>query len=285
MNNNLKFSVYGSSGFIGSHFIKTFREYSISIPKQENIPKSNNILYFISTVDNYNVHDDPYLDINTNLIKLIEVLEECKKLKNLGHDIIFNFISSWFVYGKTNDLPANENSVCNPTGFYSITKHAAERLLMSYCDTFNIKYRILRLTNIIGTGDSKISKKKNALQYMINALHKNETIKLYNDGSSIRDYMDVADCVRAIKICLDNAPVNEIINISNSEPKTIREIIYYSKDKLNSKSIIESIPSPQFHKVVQIDNMWLNNAKLLSYGYSQQISVMDSVDCIIKDLV
>jgi UDP-glucose 4-epimerase len=156
---------------------------------------------------------------------------------------------------------------------------------MSYCDTFNIKYRILRLTNIIGTGDSKISKKKNALQYMINALHKNETIKLYNDGSSIRDYMDVADCVRAIKICLDNAPVNEIINISNSEPKTIREIIYYSKDKLNSKSIIESIPSPQFHKVVQIDNMWLNNAKLLSYGYSQQISVMDSVDCIIKDLV
>ena len=280
----MKISVYGSTGFIGKHFIKMFSEDCISIPKQDNKPKSNNILYFISTVDNYNVYTDPYLDVNTNLIKLIEILEECKKLKDLGEDVTFNFISSWFVYGKTNDLPANENSVCNPTGFYSITKYAAERLLVSYCNTFNLKYRILRLTNIIGNGDTKISKKKNALQFMLNALHKNEPIKLYNGGSSIRDYMDVYDCARAIKVCLDNAPINEIINISNCEPKTIGDIVYYAKDKLNSKSIIESIPTPEFHKIVQIDNMWLDNTKLLSYGYTQQITVDDSVDSIIKDL-
>ena len=44
------------------------------------------------------------------------------------------------------------------------------------------------------------------------------------------------------------------------------------------------MPTPEFHKIVQIDNMWLDNTKLLSYGYTQQITVDDSVDSIIKDL-
>jgi nucleoside-diphosphate-sugar epimerase len=154
------------------------------------------------------------LDIETNLTKLIEVLEECKKLNN--KEIVFNFISSWFVYGKTTIIPATEDAVCNPTGFYSITKYAAERMLASYCDTFGIKYRILRLTNIIGPGDKKVSAKKNAIQYMIGCLKNNEPITIYDGGSNIRDFMDVEDCCRAIKVCLDVAPLNQIINISNT---------------------------------------------------------------------
>jgi nucleoside-diphosphate-sugar epimerase len=283
--NNTKNSIFGSSGFIGKEFVKQFPGDCIIIPRNENKPQSSNILYFISTVDNYNVYDNPHLDIETNLTKLIDVLEECKKIKEQNKEqIVFNFISSWFVYGKTNELPAKETSICNPTGFYSITKHAAEKLLVSYCQTFGLNYRILRLTNIIGTGDLKVSKKKNALQFMIQNLHKNETVKIYDDGQSIRDYMDVRDCVRAIKVCLNFAPLNEIINISNCEPTTIKDLIFYSKDKLNSKSKIESIVTPDFHKIVQIQNMWLDNSKLLSYGYKQQITILESVDSIIKDL-
>jgi nucleoside-diphosphate-sugar epimerase len=229
-------------------------------------------------VDNYNVYTDPYLDINTNLIKLINVLEYCK-----DKDVVFNFVSSWFVYGKTNVLPATEESFCNPTGFYSITKRTAEQLLISYCQTFNIKYRILRLTNIIGNGDIKISKKKNALQYMINCLKNNEKISLYDGGNNIRDYMDVSDACRAMKCVLDNCPLNEIINISNSEPKKIGELIYYAKDKLNSKSIIESIEPTNFHNIVQIKDMWLDNKKLLSLGYTPSINVFESIDTILEN--
>jgi nucleoside-diphosphate-sugar epimerase len=277
----MKISVYGSSGFIGNTFCQLFLNDCIKIDKQQNKPESENILYFISTVDNYNIHTNPHLDIDTNLTKLINVLEECKKT---GKEIVFNFISSWFVYGKTTSIPATEDSICNPTGFYSITKHAAEKMLASYCDTFGIKYRILRLTNIIGPGDKKVSKKKNAIQYMIGCLKNNEQISVYDGGSNIRDFMDVEDCCRAIKVCLDAAPLNEIINISNSEPKTIGEIIDYAKQKLNSKSIIESISAPEFHKVVQIKNIWLDNKKLLSYGYIPKTNVFESIDKIIERL-
>ena len=276
-------SVFGCSGFIGSKFISLFKDKCILIDKEDNIPKSNNILYFISTTDNYNVHTDPFVDINTNLIKLISVLEECKKLNN--NEIIFNFVSSWFVYGKTNDLPANETSICNPTGFYSITKHTAENLIISYCKTFNMKYRIFRLTNIIGSGDKKISKKKNAIQYLIKCLKNNESIELYDNGSAIRDFMDVEDCCIAINVCMDKSPTNEIINISNNNPLKIREIIDYAKNKLNSNSLIYSISPPDFHEIVQIKNMWLDNKKLLSYGYVPKTDVFTAIDKILKELI
>jgi nucleoside-diphosphate-sugar epimerase len=238
-------------------------------------------LYFISTVDNYNVHTDPRLDINTNLLKLIDVLVECKNSKE---PITFNFISSWFVYGKTNDLPAKETSLCNPTGFYSITKHAAEKLIASYCDTFGMNYRIMRLTNIIGPNDRKVSKKKNALQYMINLLKNNEEVKLYNNGTAIRDYMFVDDCCEAIMTCIKTAKTNTIINISNSEPVSIKDVIYYAKDKLNSSSIISSIDTPEFHKVVQIENMYLDNSLLKKLGYTPKTTVYQAIDKILESL-
>lgn len=272
-------SIYGSSGFIGSEFLKNNND-CIIIPKDEHKPKSNNILYFISTIDNYNVYTDPYIDINTNLIKLIDVLKFCKEY-NDKDTLVFNFISSWFVYGKTNEFPISENAYCNPTGFYSITKRTAEQLLISYCETFNIKYRILRLTNIIGKSDTKVSRKKNAIQYMINLLKLNEDVYLYESGNHIRDYMHVEDACRAIRCVIDNCPYNEIINISNSEPKTIKELIYYAKDRLSSTSKINNIESTNFHNIVQTKNVWLKNDKLLSYGYIPKINAMEAIDKIL----
>ena len=114
------YNVFGATGYVGSTFCNMYSSEVIRQDREDRIPKSNNILYLISTTDNYNVHSNITLDVDTNLRVLCEVLEHCKK-----EDIVFNFISSWFVYG-TVDLPATEESSCNPTGFYSITKKAAE---------------------------------------------------------------------------------------------------------------------------------------------------------------
>jgi nucleoside-diphosphate-sugar epimerase len=249
------------------------------IPKEQNEPESDNILYFVSTVHNYNIFTEPHKDINTNLNKLIDVLEACRAKNN---DMVFNFVSSWFVYGMNCTMDTNESVPCDPTGFYSITKRAAEQMLICYCNTFGLKYRILRLTNIIGEGDMKASPKKNAVQHMIGLLKKNETVNLYNNGSNIRDFMYVEDTCRALKCCIDNSPTNEIINISNRDPHSIGSIIRYSKEKLGSSSELISIEAPHFHKVVQVQDVCLNNDKLLSYGYKPSINTFEAVDRILE---
>lgn len=271
-------SVYGGTGFIGSKFIERYPD-SISIPKNRNNTDTNNILYLISTTDNYNIFDKTHLDIDTNLTKLVDVLDSICHNEN----ITFNFVSSWFVYGKNQTLPIKEDALCDPRGMYSITKRAAEQIVRTYAETFRFNYRILRLTNIIGEGDWKnVNKKKNALQFMIKTLLDGGEVSLYDNGDCIRDFMYVDDAVDALKLCLDKAPRNEVINISNDDPRKIGDIMEFIKDKYKTGSIT-SIPTPDFHKIVQIKDACLDNSKLYSYGYKQKVSFEDAIDRIVKD--
>lgn len=267
-------SVFGSSGFIGSRFCDLYRDDIIKIERNNYIPKSNNILYLISTVDNYNIHENLHIDIDTNLKILMNVLENIPK----NSDTIFNFVSSWFVYGQNNEIPFREDySKCNPTGFYSITKYCAEQLLISFCQTFNIKYRIFRLANVLGEGDSKASKKKNALQYLIKQVTQNKDIELYYGGKVLRDYIYVDDVCSAIKYCIKNSPTNQIINIGSGQPYMFGDLIQKSIDYSKSKSKILNIEPTQFHNIVQVRHSYLDVSKLKSYGYIAETSIEEII--------
>lgn len=266
--------VYGSSGFIGSNFCNLYPDLIVKQNREERNPRTKNILYFISTTDNYNIHSNITLDVETNLKILCEVLDYCRDT-----EITFNFISSWFVYGKTK-LPAKEEYPCNPTGFYSITKKAAEDLLISFCKTYDAKYRIIRLCNVLGKGDTNASSKKNALSYMIDLLKKNENVFLYDDGTQIRDIMHVKDVCKAIKLICEKGNINEVYNVGSGRPTQIGDIIGMAKQYLNSTSSIKSKEAPEFHKIVLTKDFWLDPTKLQQLGFKQTISTEE----IIKEL-
>jgi len=270
-------SVFGGTGFIGSRFSEMYESDVSVIDRQTYIPKSKNVLYFISTTSNYNVFEDIHLDINTNLSTLMNVLENCKE-----KGLVFNFISSWFVYGKTEDLPATENSVCNPKGFYSITKLCAEQLIISYCETFGIKYRILRLANVYGEDDKSVSKKKNALQFLINELVNNRDISLYDGGKNIRDFIYIDDVCRAIHTCITRGNLNDTINIGSGQPYQFLDLMTYCKNKLKSRSTIISVLPTDFHDIVQVKNMYLDTAKLKLLGFKQRTTINEGLDLIMN---
>ena len=274
MSNSLNYSIFGSSGFIGSNFKKNYPN-SISIPRDERKPLSNDIIYLISTVDNYNVYDDLCLDVETNLKVLCEVLTHCKE-----KDITFNFISSWFVYGQIDSLPAKEDCICKPKGFYSITKKCAEDLLISFCNTYDINYRIIRLCNVLGKGDKGVSKKKNAITWMINKLKVNEPIKIYNKGLPLRDIMHVHDICEAIDLICRSSQTNQIYNVGSGKPIRIGNLITMAKEELLSKSKISYVDSPIFHKQVQTVDFWMDINKLSSLGFKKKYSIKR----IIKEL-
>lgn len=274
MKNNL--SVFGSTGFIGNSFISLYDSACIS--RESNKPIENtDVLYLISTTHNYHVFNEPLLDIETNLVKLINVLQN---FKETCFNRTFNFISSWFVYGDT-DFPATELSVCKPKGFYSITKYTAEQMIKSYCQTFGLNYRIMRLCNVYGESATGVSKKRNALQFMIRQIIGNQEVKLYDNGQNVRDFMHVNDVCKAIKLCIDKGDVNSTINIGSGIPQTFRPLMEYVKNKVSSSSILSSVDPPDFHKAVQVRDMYLDISKLKQLGFKQQVSIYDGIDKII----
>jgi nucleoside-diphosphate-sugar epimerase len=267
----MNLSVFGGNGFVGGNYSRMFPDKVIKIDRDSRVPRSKDILYFISTVDNYNVFADLTVDVDTNLKILCEVLENCK-----DSNITFNFISSWFVYGDA-ILPAKEHANCNPKGFYSITKRAAEQLLISFCETYKVNYRILRLCNVYGVGDQKVSRKKNAIQYMIDLLRDDEDVFLYEYGMHVRDVMHKDDVCRAIDLIVEKGNLNEIYNIGSGQPTRIYDIISRAKTYLNSNSAIKSIEPPEFHKIVQSTNFWMDVSKLKNLGFEQQISLDEGI--------
>lgn len=281
-------TIFGGKGFVGGQYVESYYDQALGNirninEREDHTVYSSDILYFISTVDNYNVFDKPFLDIETNLSTLIAVLENWRRYQEItGETGIFNFISSWFVYGNQDDphgVP--ESAACNPKGFYSITKRCAEQLLISYCETYGLKYRILRLGNVLGLNDHKVSMRKNALQHLVNEISQNGNIKIYDHGEFHRDYIHVEDCVRAIELTMLNGAENEIYNIGNGKSWTFIEIIMYAIKELKSSSEIEYIAPKDFHKKIQVSSFYMNTDKLRTLGYTPVYSGVDLYSSIL----
>lgn len=265
-------------GFVGKWFCRNSKFKTFQIGRDEFGIKSPDVLYLISTVDNYNVFDDPYKDIDTNLTHLIKVLEYNRKHRDLK---VINFVSSWFVYGKGVELPAKENACCNPSGWYSSTKLCAENLLISYCKTFGMNYRIFRLANVLGTGDHKISLKKNAFQFFIRELILNRPITIYKP-SNYRDFIDVRDVVRAMDLILEKGDLDEIYNIGSGEWVYVSDVLYSFAEKFNKEHLISTKDVPEFHKIVQAQDMKMDISKLRGLGYSPRYTLNDTLDWLME---
>ena len=269
-------SVFGGTGYVGSAFCNKFKNIYIQ-PRSDLVPKTNNILWFISTTDNYNVWGDTKIDVYTNIVLLLDMLKNANR--KFGNDFIVNFISSWFVYGKTK-LPAKEDVICNPTGFYSITKQTAEKLLISYCQSFKVNYRILRLANVLGVIDKRASPKKNATQFVIGEITQGHPIKIYKEPSW-RDFININDCVRAINLIITKGLADEIYNVGNGHAINVKEIFDYVKIK-SGNTFVEEIPVPEFHAQVQVKEFWMDISKLLMLGYYPEGTIWETVDEIMN---
>lgn len=273
-------SLFGN-GFIGSNYVKMFGDTVVE-PRNAVSPSSPDVLYTISTTHNYwPLKGDLHKDVDTNLTHLMNVLPNVTGT--------FCFLSSWFVCasaGSSPDHPAKESDLCQPTGFYSITKLAAEQLIQSYCAMARnglVKgpsdYKILRLCNVIGK-DPNAGKQKNALEYMLSKIVVGENIQIY-EGDNYRNFLHVEDVCRAIRLCLDKGPKDSVIHIGAKQSFRIEDIARYAIAKVRSAAQIERVPIPAFHKIVQAPNFWMNTDQLYGLGFRPSYNIWEAIDKIL----
>jgi nucleoside-diphosphate-sugar epimerase len=265
-------TIFGGTGFIGRHYVGAYYHHAIgniaSINAREDREvHSEDILYLISTIHNYNVYDQPHLDVDTNISPLIDTLCSWRKYQEqTGNRGVFNYISSWSVYGNQSELPVSETAVCKPKGFYTITKYCAELLVTTYCETFGFNYRIIRLPNVLGPGD-KVSLRKNVLQYNLNLLKEGKDVELYGDGKFHRDVMHVEDCVRAIETVMCEGNLNEIYNVGNGKTWLYRDILEFARKELGSVGNITYKEPTAFQAKVPVSSFYMKVDKLRSLGF------------------
>jgi nucleoside-diphosphate-sugar epimerase len=255
-------TIFGGKGFIGGHYVDAYYHHAIGNIASVNArsdykPHSADVLYFISTTDNQNVYKNPLLDINTNLVTLVKVLENWR-LREDAADGVFNFISSWFVNSEVK-------------GFYTSTKRCAEELLEAYCKAFGLRYRIVRLPNVVGPRDRTVSEKKNALQYVISQIANDKEVVL---RPVLREYMHVEDCVRAIDTVLCKGGTNTVYNLGTGELINFEDAASYCAKALKSKSTIVRMAGGDNAKPTDIK-------ELLSLGYVPKYTTKTMLDDLV----
>ncbi len=269
-------------GFIGSRYCELYPDATPE-PRVRLYPTHEDILWMRSTTTNYSPQSgDLHLDIDTNLTHCMEVLRAWEQTHKGG---VFNVVSSWFVFGSAAgtdaEHPARETDPCDPNGFYAITALAREKLVRSYCETIGRQYRILRLCNVIGN-DPRAGKQKNALVMMLGKIKRGEDVQVYS-GDAYRSVMHVDDVCAAIHLCLERAPINEIVNIGQPSAR-IWDLVHHAIAVTGSKSRVTLVAPPRFHQIVQTDSFHMATDKLRSLGFTPSMDPYQAVERVLANL-
>lgn len=239
------------------------------------------IYHCASTVDNYNVLTNPYIDVETNINGTIRILEICKNLAKKPKII---FLSTFFVYGNEYDkthTAVNEESKTDPLAIYPATKLCTESIIKLYSRLYDIPYLIYRLTNVFGENEEYNNKKKGALNYLIMQAILGKNIPLYNGGDFYRDYIFVDDVIDVLMF-VEQLKTNETYLIGYGEPILFKDIINFIHEITNYKSPIINVEPPIFHKAVGINNFVADISKIKSLGWKPKIDYKEGIQRIVN---
>jgi UDP-glucose 4-epimerase len=125
----------------------------------------------------------------------------------------FTYISSGgAIYGDVDELPASEDTPCNPISPYGIAKLAAERSVLLAAHHDGLGVRILRVANAYGA----LQRPRTGQGLVAALLHGASTgtpVDLYGDGSTLRDYVEVRDVAAASVALAEHPGGDAVLNV------------------------------------------------------------------------
>jgi len=228
--------ILGGSGFVGNFLIDTLQGEGFSLKmmahEKEVDTKIKQFKGDILVKESFE-NEIESGDIVVNLIgqmkegidDLIElsiqgglnILKTCKKKK--VKQIIF--ASTINVYGENNQYPSKESDPLKPKTDYSLIKYVTEKLYEIYAKNHGVDVNVLRFSNLYGS-----TKEYGIVSRLIKSITTNQTIKIYNNGAQLRDFLFIKDATGAILNVIKNPQTGfEVLNISSGNRYSIKEII------------------------------------------------------------
>lgn len=169
---------------------------------------------------------------HANVYGTLSLLESCRKFGVRR----FIFASSSSVYGATTNVPFREDDeALYPLSPYAASKLSAEKMCYVYAHLYPIQTLCLRLFTVYGPRQ----RPDLAIRKFIGQIDAGTPITMFGDGSSGRDYTYVGDIVDGFVKTLDYDGRFEVINLGNSHPVSLTEMIATLEATLGKKAIIQ----------------------------------------------
>ena len=263
----MKIALLGGAGFIGTnlaiHLSKTDKvtvvdreEKYFSTLKSLNLPISymsapfdmsadfdnqvagQDVVYHLaSTVIPGNSNQDIGAEIEANVIVTCKLLDACVRQK--VRKVVF-ISSGGAIYGKKGICPIKEDTVTYPITSYGVQKLTIEKLLYLYRYQKGLDYRIIRLANPYGPYQRPNGKLGVVTTFVYNALTSGK-LKVYGDGSVVRDFIYIEDAIRGIQKIVDGENDIRIFNLGSGKGISVNQVINAIKRTIRNDLYVEYI--------------------------------------------
>ena len=183
--------------------------------------------------------ENPILYQEVNCLGLQNILEEMRT-HNVKNGV---FASSSSVYGNCKEIPFKEDMIVDyAISPYAATKKANEVMAHVYHKLFDMNIIMLRFFTVYGPKQ----RPDLAINKFTRLMLENKEIPMYGDGTTSRDYTYIDDIVDGIikscKYVLDNDKVYEILNLGNSSPTSLIQMINTIAEVINVTPKIKQLP-------------------------------------------
>lgn len=255
--------VLGANGFIGKHLVEQLliNDNQITV-FDKKIDKTNNknvkviqgefskyydfnsllnkvdIVFHLISTTLPNSEKDLSDEIDENVIATLKLLDACvaNKIKKLC------FISSGgTVYGESKGIPFVETDTTMPICSYGIQKLAIEKFLHLYYHKYNLDYSVIRLANPYGPGQNPKGY-VGAICVFLDKVINHETVLIYGDGSSVRDYIYIDDAIEGILNIANYNGKEKVFNLGSGIGTSLSEIIGLIEELIHAKVKVKYFP-------------------------------------------
>lgn len=251
-----KILVTGSQGFIGQETVsllrtKGFKVYTLDIldgddqhfkcditsDSIESIirdTKPETVIHLAAQVDVSSSLNDPFSDLNTNILGTLKVLTACISAK--VNEFIF-VGSGGAIYSSSNQMPVPEDGSVLPVSPYGVSKLAAEGYVRVLSELHGMGWTSLALSNCYGN----IEFHRRGVVYEFFKKISAGQSPIINGAEVTRDFIHVHDVASAIYLAIGH-PVNKRLNISSNSEISLKDLFNEIASLTNSPVIPTYLP-------------------------------------------
>ena len=185
----------------------------------ELVREADYVFHLAAQVGNVKSIEQPVTDASTNVLGTVRLLEACRGAR--VRKLVYS--SSSAIFGEAERLPIDESHPVNPASFYALSKLTGERYTRLAASLWGVPGVCLRYFNVFGEPMAP-NEYSGVIWTFFDRLRNRMPLTIYGDGNQVRDFVFVADVVRANLLAAERADPGAVYNIGTGVETKIVEL-------------------------------------------------------------